>query len=99
MNTSDTEKWENELENLVQWETPEHEKEVKAFIHQTRQEAILEGERNARCKKIVEGDAICDVKLDCHVHDWRTLPVTETEPKPLPDRADEGCGEIITSRV
>jgi hypothetical protein len=29
------------------------------------------GERFMRCKKSVEGNAVCGVKLDCHLHDWR----------------------------
>jgi hypothetical protein len=25
----------------------------------------------SHCQKTVEGNAICGVRLDCHLHDWR----------------------------
>lgn len=33
------------IEELVQWETPEHEKEVKDFLRETRAQAKAEGYR------------------------------------------------------
>ena len=38
--------WERKLEELVQWETPEHEREVKTFIHKVVEEAREEGFQN-----------------------------------------------------
>ena len=36
-----------------------------------RQEGYEEGRNNIRCGKLVDEIAICNVKLDCHLHDWR----------------------------
>ena len=37
---------------------------IKTALTEIAQEAV-------RCGKCVDGDAICGVKKDCHLHDWR----------------------------
>jgi hypothetical protein len=37
-------------------------------------------EKEGRCTKSVEnGQAICGVKLDCHLHDWRSTELADLQ--------------------
>jgi hypothetical protein len=50
------------------WAMERKTEEVKALLAA----AYRQGQEDAsRCKKNIDGNAICGVLLDCHIHDWR----------------------------
>lgn len=45
--------------------------EIISFLTSTIKKVLETAERERYCDKIIDGNAICGVKLDCHLHDWR----------------------------